>query len=283
MALDGASFAVAAGEILGVLGPNGAGKTTAIECMAGLAAPDEGIILFQGKPINRYSRRRIGVALQAMALQDAITPRETLMLFAKLYGARPEIDDLLSSVGLADRADARFSTLSGGQKQRLNLALALINDPTLLLLDEPTTGLDQAGESMLLGTVRRLAADGRAVVLTTHNLEQAERICDRLVIIDRGRVIASGAPAELVGGGSSSTVIEGEATTAFEPPSFGPLRGLRWDGHRFRLRTADPTSAVASLVEHIQRQNGAIVTLKAGPTGLEDVLLDLLQQWPPSP
>ncbi len=206
-AIDSVSFDVAAGEIFGLLGPNGAGKTTALECILGLAAPDEGRIEICGIDARRDPRRareKIGAVLQATGLQDKITPREALEVFAALYAAPPNSDALLERFGLLEKADARYETLSGGQKQRLALALAFVGDPQVLLLDEPTAGLDPQIRREVQAHIRAMKDKGRAVLLATHDMEEAERLCDRIAVIARGRIVATGTPGELVAGGGDS-------------------------------------------------------------------------------
>src|SRR5690606_18218515 len=166
-------------------------------------------------------------------------------------------------------------TLSGEQKQRLNLALALVPDPLLVLLDEPTSGPDPIGRAELLGTVRGLAADGRAVLMTTPDLGAAERACDRLAVLDRGHLVATGTVAELLDGGSL-TVVEGEASIALAPVGDRELCSLEIEGTRFRCRTADPTGVVRRIADLVESQGGALVTLRVGEARLEDVVLDLL-------
>src|SRR3954468_23320750 len=181
-AVRGLSFEVRAGEIFGLLGPNGAGKTTTLECTIGLRAADSGSISLVGVDALRYPRRvkqRIGVALQATALPDKVTPREALRLFASFYRNPVPIDELVRRFSLGEKADARFETLSGGQKQRLAIALAMINDPDVLFLDEPTAGLDPQSRRELHEVIRQTRAAGETVVLTRHSIEGAGRVCDR--------------------------------------------------------------------------------------------------------
>src|ERR1043165_495122 len=200
MAVRGVSFDVADGEIFGLLGPNGAGKTSTLECVIGLRRPDAGVVEVCG--FNTFSqpreiKERIGAVLQATALQDKIRCREALKLFASFYRNRVPIDELLVKFSLVEKANARYETLSGGQKQRLALALALVNNPEFLLLDEPTAGLDPQSRRKLHTVIRRMKDDGRTVLLTTHYIEEAEQLCDRIAIIDHGVLIAEGTPRDL--------------------------------------------------------------------------------------
>jgi ABC-2 type transport system ATP-binding protein len=201
IAVDEVSFDVIEGEIFGLIGPNGAGKTTTMECVEGLRAPDRGEISVLGMhPVRDvYALQdRIGVQLQEAQLQKRIKVREAVGLWASLYRKPVDGDRLLEQLGLSDKRNAWFMTLSGGQKQRLFIALALINDPELVFLDELTTGLDPQARRAIWELVRGIRARGKTVFLTTHLMEEAERLCDRVAIIDRGRIVDIGTPEELV-------------------------------------------------------------------------------------
>ena len=201
VALDEVSFDVQAGEIFGLIGPNGAGKTTTMECVEGLRTLDRGTITVLGLDPARdvYAlQARIGVQLQEAQLQKRIKVREAVGLWASLYRKPLDGDRLIEQLGLSDKRDAWFMTLSGGQKQRLFIALALINDPELVFLDELTTGLDPQARRAILDLVRGIRQRDKMVFLTTHLMEEAERLCDRVAIIDRGRIVDIGTPAELV-------------------------------------------------------------------------------------
>lgn len=211
-AVSGVRFDVAAGEIFGLLGPNGAGKTTTLESILGLIAPDQGVIEIGGidaRAHPRAARALTGAVLQATGLQDKITPREALNLFAAFYSAPLATDVLLARFGLAKKAGARFETLSGGQKQRLALALAFVGDPQVLVLDEPTTGLDPQMRREVQDHILALRDSGRAILLATHDMDEAARLCDRIAVIARGRIVATGTPRQLMAehGGSLDNVI----------------------------------------------------------------------------
>jgi ABC-2 type transport system ATP-binding protein len=201
VAVDEVSFDVREGEIFGLIGPNGAGKTTTMECVEGLRAPDRGDISVLGLNPTRDVYRlqeRVGVQLQEAQLQKRIKVREAVGLWASLYKKPVDGDRLLEQLGLSDKRNAWFMTLSGGQKQRLFIALALINDPELVFLDELTTGLDPQARRAIWELVRGIRGRGKTVFLTTHLMEEAERLCDRVAIIDRGRIVDIGTPAELI-------------------------------------------------------------------------------------
>ncbi|MED5588109.1 uncharacterized protein METZ01_LOCUS37192 [marine metagenome] len=200
-AVDGISFGVSAGEVFGILGPNGAGKTTTVEILEGMRAPDSGIAVVNGIDVQKDPRavkKIIGIQLQSSAFFDRLSLVEILDLMASLYHRRIDALVLLRDVELDDRADALFKELSGGQKQRFSVASTLVNDPILLFLDEPTTGLDPQARRHMWELVQRFKSEGRTVLLTTHYMEEAEELCDRVAIMDHGKIVAMDRPAALV-------------------------------------------------------------------------------------
>lgn len=197
-AVDGVSFRVARGKCFGLLGPNGAGKTTAMEMLEGISRPLSGTIHYKGRALDRAYREDIGIQFQTTALQDFQTVRESLEMFARLYRKSADIDELISLCNLEEILDRDTRKLSGGQRQRLLLAIALVNDPQLLFLDEPTTGLDPQARRNFWGLIEMVLQRGKTIVLTTHYMEEAQRLCDDIVIIDKGRIITMGVPATLV-------------------------------------------------------------------------------------
>jgi ABC-2 type transport system ATP-binding protein len=201
VAVDDISFTVARKEIFGILGPNGAGKTTTLEMIETLRLPDGGQVTLNGIDIRRSPiavKQMIGVQLQSTSFFDRLSLRELLVLFGEFYGRKIDPLRYLEEVDLADRADAQPAKLSGGQKQRFSVALALVNDPVVLFLDEPTTGLDPQARRHLWGVIQRIRSEGKTIVLTTHNMEEAEELCDRVAIMDRGKIIAMDAPGVLI-------------------------------------------------------------------------------------
>tara|TARA_B100002049_G_scaffold80819_1_gene59499 strand:- start:831 stop:1598 length:768 start_codon:yes stop_codon:yes gene_type:complete len=200
-AVDGISFGVSAGEVFGILGPNGAGKTTTVEILEGMRAPDSGIAVVNGIDVQKDPRavkKIIGIQLQSSAFFDRLSLMEILDVMASLYHRRIDALVLLRDVELDDRADALFKELSGGQKQRFSVASTLVNDPILLFLDEPTTGLDPQARRHMWELVQRFKSEGRTVLLTTHYMEEAEELCDRVAIMDHGKIVAMDRPAALV-------------------------------------------------------------------------------------
>lgn len=233
-AVDGLSLEIRAGEVFGLLGPNGAGKSTTIALCMGVLAPDEGTVSIgeHGSPRDPAARGRIGVAPQSIALYDALTARENLDFFASLYPIPSDVRsrrvvELLELVGLSDRAGSRVGTFSGGMKRRLNFAAALVNDPSLLLLDEPTAGVDPQSRNALFDLVQTLKEQGRTVVYTTHYMEEAQRLCDRVGIIERGRLLALGTVDELIARYGDETAVhvarDDQETVVRTPDPMGEL------------------------------------------------------------
>ena len=200
-AVDGVSFAVGAGEVFGILGPNGAGKTTTVEILEGMREPDSGTALVNGIDVQKYPRevkKVIGIQLQSSAFSDRLNLAEILDVMASIYRRQINAMELLGTVELADRAKSLFRDLSGGQKQRFSVASTLVNDPVLLFLDEPTTGLDPQARRHMWELIQRFKSEGRTVLLTTHYMEEAAELCDRVAIMDHGKIVAMDRPAALV-------------------------------------------------------------------------------------
>ena len=200
-AVDGISFDVASGEIFGMLGPNGAGKSTTTEMIEGIRVPDQGSIEVLGIDVLKHADRvkqRIGIQLQTTALYQKLTVHELLRLFASFFKHSVPVDELIQTVNLAEKASTQSKNLSGGQRQRLAVAIALVNDPEIVFLDEPTTGLDPQARRSLWEVIARLKERGKTVFMTTHYMEEAERLCDRVAVVDHGRIIALGSPHSLI-------------------------------------------------------------------------------------
>src|SRR3954462_7419934 len=211
IAVDGLDLEVRTGECFGLLGPNGAGKTTTVEICEGLNTPDSGDVLVLGRQWgdhDRELRQRLGISLQETQFSEKLTVSETVQLFRSFYERGPSPANVIAMVQLQEKAGSRVGSLSGGQKQRLALACALVGDPELLFLDEPTTGLDPQSRRQLWDLIERFKAGGRSILLTTHYMEEAERLCDRVAIMDHGRVIAEGTPRELIASLGAEHVLE---------------------------------------------------------------------------
>jgi ABC-2 type transport system ATP-binding protein len=283
-AADGVSFEVQDGEIFGLLGPNGAGKTTSVECVVGLREPDTGYIEVSGIDARQRPgdvKQKIGAALQTTSLQDKITPREALRVFGAFYRNRAEPQALLERFSLAEKADAPFDTLSGGQRQRLALALAFVNNPELIFLDEPTTGLDPLSRRDLHGEIARMKQGGHTVMLTTHNIEEAERLCDRIAIIDHGRIVASGAPHELIALSAAAPTVFLATTQPLDSGLLNRLPGVHdvtSEGPGYRFSTAHVTRTLAELMKLLEARGIEIGELRVQKATLEDVLIELTRE-----
>jgi ABC-2 type transport system ATP-binding protein len=280
-AVSGVSFEVEQGEIFGILGPNGAGKTTTIECVQGLRSYESGTVSVLGlDPMSHAPeiRRHIGSQLQESALPDRIKVWEALDLFGSLSDDGPSPDELLRDWGLAEKRNARFGSLSGGQQQRLLVALALVNDPKLVFLDEMTTGLDPASRRVAWELIRRIRERGTTVVLVTHFMDEAETLCDRLVVIDEGRVKAEGSPQHLIdryGGGARVRFTADGADLSWLAEITGVTEVTR-DRGRYEVQGDGPL--LAYVASGLVARGMAPTDLRAERATLEDVFLSLTEK-----
>lgn len=277
------------GECFGLLGPNGAGKTTTIEIVEGLLPPTSGEVEVLGRrwgTDDRDIRSRIGISLQETRLSEKLTVRETLRLFRSFYPRGLDPLQAIDLVGLAEKADARVGKLSGGQRQRLALATALVGDPELLFLDEPTTGLDPQSRLHVWDILRRYGGEGRTILLTTHSMDEAERLCDRVAIVDRGKAIALGAPRELIQGLGGRHVIDltisnGALASVSGADLEADLRSLpevadvRANGTDVLLTVGDPEKALPALLERLRAKGAEPSRLAVRQASLEDVFVKL--------
>jgi ABC-2 type transport system ATP-binding protein len=280
-AVRGISFQVAEGEVFGLLGPNGAGKTSTIEILEGLREPDGGAISVCGYDPRTQSdelKHEIGAALQSTALPDKLKVTEALRLFAGFYKRRKNPEDLLKRFGLEEKHNAFYSQLSGGQKQRLALAIALINDPKVVFLDEPTAGLDPQVRREIYDVIEELRRDKKTIVLTTHYIEEAERLCDRVAIVDHGQIIAQGTPRELKQASADKTRIEVRLAREESEQRLKLLEGVsdcRALNGLYVLHCQRPPQAIVSLVKYLEAQNNELVSLEIATPSLEDVFIEL--------
>jgi len=259
-ALRGIDFEIGAGEVFGLLGPNGAGKTTTVEILEGYRSRDTGEVEVLGQDPQQAGkawRERVGVVLQSSSLYPNLTARESLALFAGYYSRPRDVDEVVELVGLAEKAGARVRTLSGGQKRRLDLGLALVGNPELLFLDEPTTGFDPGARRAAWETIRQLRVLGTTVLLTTHYLDEAEQLADRVAVLQGGEIIREGSPAELTGGGSETEI------------------RYRTGGQDVLERTTDPTRRLNELTGEALARGEQLEGLEVRRPTLEDVYLEL--------
>jgi ABC-2 type transport system ATP-binding protein len=274
-------FDVRPGEIFGLLGPNGAGKTTTIECILGLRQPDGGsITLCEVDAIAEPAKVRqfIGAQLQATSLQPKITPLEALTLFAAFYERPAKPEELIERFNLREKQNARFDTLSGGQKQRLALALSLINNPKIVFLDEPTAGLDPHARRDLHSAIRALRDQQRAILLSTHYIEEAEELCDRVAILHEGRIVAIATPSELIRGSTSGALISFQLSAPIGIDRIASLRGAvnpQINGSQGSVRSENPTQTIQDLLKLAEASNLSLVDLRLRQATLEDVFLEL--------
>jgi ABC-2 type transport system ATP-binding protein len=261
-ALRGITFEIAEGEVYGLLGPNGAGKTTTVEILEGYRSRDSGDVTVLGFDPARAEgafRERIGVVLQQSQLFPNLTVRETHEMFAGYYEQPRDVDEVVRLVGLAEKGDARVKTLSGGQRRRLDLGVALVGDPDLVFLDEPTTGFDPAARRAAWDMIRSLRSLGKTILLTTHYLDEAEQLADRVAVLRGGRIVREGTPTEMTGGKETEV-------------------RFRRDGHEVVLRTDEPTRLLHELTTEALAQGRSLEGLEVRRPTLEDVYLLLTQE-----
>jgi len=282
-AVAGVDLDVRSGECFGLLGPNGAGKTTTIEICEGLTQPDSGDVELFGLRWATDAaglRQRLGIHLQETQLADKLTVYETLRLFRSFYRQGPDVATVVGLVQLEEKQQSRVGGLSGGQKQRLALACALVGDPDLLFLDEPTTGLDPQARRQLWELIEQFKQAGRTIVLTTHYMDEAERLCDRVAIMDHGRVIALGTPRELIASTGVEHVVEftGDPSRAADLPALERLagvRGVRAEPTGILVQVTELHRAVPALLDELRRQGVALTELRTHSATLEDVFVGL--------
>jgi len=280
-ALRGVSFEIAEGEVFGLLGPNGAGKTTTIEILEGMRQADGGTATVSGLDPQKGGaqfKRTVGAVLQSTSLPDKLRVEEALSLFAQLYGSRADRETLLRRFGLEEKRHAFYGKLSGGQKQRLAIALALVHQPRVVFLDEPTAGLDPQVRREIYDIIEELRADKKTVLLTTHYIEEAERLCDRVAIVDHGKVIALGTPRELKQRSAGTTRIEVSLAKPIEPTELRALEGVvdcrALDG-RTVLHSTRPPQTIVALVKHLEAHGNELQSLEIATPSLEDVFIEM--------
>ena len=280
-AVRGVSFVVNEGEVFGLLGPNGAGKTSTVEILEGMRTPDRGTARVCGLDPERSGsdfKQTIGAVLQSTALPDKLKVKEALDLFASFYRDRASTDGLLKRFQLEEKRDAFYKDLSGGQKQRLALAMALVNNPKVVFLDEPTAGLDPQVRREIYDIIEELRREKKTVLLTTHYIEEAERLCDRVAIVDHGKIIKTGTPRELKQSSAGTTRIE---VRLARPATEAALRGLdgvsdfRTMGDVYVLYASRAPQAIVSLVKHLEADNNELQTMEMYSPSLEDVFIEL--------
>jgi ABC-2 type transport system ATP-binding protein len=281
LAVEALSFTLKPGEILGLLGPNGAGKTTAISMVSGIATPDRGHVTWSGHPMhgaNAEAKRHIGVVPQELALYDRLTAFDNAMTFGALYGLpretlKPRVQEALRLVGLDDRAQDKPATFSGGMKRRLNLACALVHDPDVLLLDEPTVGVDPQSRNAIFENLETLKSRGKAIVYTTHYMEEAERLCDRVMIVDAGKVIAEDALALLKARRAASATVHIELDAPLEgslPPGIE-----RESATRVTLRVSAIERDLPAALSALAARGVRVTGIETERDSLETLFLEL--------
>ena len=282
-AVRGIDLEIPVGECFGLLGPNGAGKTTTIEMLEGLLEPTKGEIEILGQRWGQNDnavRQKLGISLQETKLSEKLTVEETLLLFRSFYSKRRSLEDVLEMTGLADKRSSWVVKLSGGQRQRLAIGCAVVGDPEILFLDEPTTGLDPQSRRHLWDVVRGFRREKKTVMLTTHYMEEAERLCDRVAIVDHGKVIALGSPRELIQRLGGDHIVEFEVDdpgrlSAEELARLPSVSGTNPDGNVFTLTVGEVHLAIPALMDHLESHHLGLEHLSTRHASLEDVFVSL--------
>jgi ABC-2 type transport system ATP-binding protein len=284
VAVDGLDLEVRSGECFGLLGPNGAGKTTTIEICEGLLSPDAGTVELLGlcwETDASELRQRLGVQLQETQLSEKLTVEETVRLFHSFYRRGPSVSEVIAMVQLEEKRGSRVGGLSGGQKQRLAMACALVGDPDLLFLDEPTTGLDPQARRQVWELIERFKTEGRTIILTTHYMDEAERLSDRVAVMDHGKIIALGTPQELIASIGAEHMVAFAIDGGAAPLDRAALEGLdgvriaRCENGGYELQVSELHRAVAALFEETARRRITVTELRTHSATLEDVFVSL--------
>jgi ABC-2 type transport system ATP-binding protein len=281
VAVDGIDLEIVPGECFGLLGPNGAGKTTTIEICEGLTTADQGVVELFGLRWDTSApeiRQRLGIQLQETQLSEKITVLETVQLFRSFFRRGPKPADAIALVELEEKRDARVGALSGGQKQRLALACALVGEPDLLFLDEPTTGLDPQARRQVWDLIEQFKRDGRTIVLTTHYMDEAERLCGRVAIMDHGKVIARGTPRELVASIGVEHVVELSTGAPIDLAALDAIPGardVRMSDEGVSMQVTELHRAMPALLDALGRQGVPLTELRTRSATLEDVFVAL--------
>ncbi len=280
-ALDGVSFNVCSGEVFGVLGPNGAGKTTSVECILGLRKPDSGTVRVFGMTHADHEleiKARVGAQLQTTGMYPNLRVRELIQLFGDLFPAARPANELIELLGLQEKAKTMSKNLSGGQRQRLAVALALVNNPDLVFLDEPTTGLDPQARRSLWAVIEQLKGQGKTVLLTTHYMEEAEHLCDRVAVMDHGKIIALDTPGALIRQHFEESAIEFQNPGNISHQQLASLAGVRqvlFENGNITLYSVDIPHSMAGLLEFQAQAGSSFSNITVRQASLEDVFLKL--------
>ena len=268
-AVNGVSFALQSGTCFGLLGPNGAGKTTTVEILEGMHEPTAGEVLYKGQPVGNRFRNEAGIMFQSTALQDFITVRETLEMFARLYPRNADLDELIQRCNLSAYLDQDNRQLSGGQRQRLLLAIALVNDPAMIFLDEPTTGLDPQSRRNFWDLIESIKAQGKTILLTTHYMDEAYVLCDEIAIMDHGKIIAQGTPKELLAAHFNDVILQ------LPEADIKDVTRLPYPIHKRKGIIEITTSDVNQTIDELMVQNISLAHLQIRSRNLDDLFLEL--------